>query len=59
MNNAANNGFTPVHIASNNGQFEIVYAFLAAGANVNRSVNNGNTPLQATSTEAYLEVVKA
>lgn len=38
-------GWTPLHVAIANLEFEIIELLLAAGADVNKADNDGNTPL--------------
>ena len=43
MNQANNDGATPLHIACQEGHTEIVTKLLAANANVNQANNHGDT----------------
>ena len=58
MNQADNNGDTPLLIASQNGYLEIVEILIASGGLVNQADNNGKTPLYIASAVGHLEVVK-
>ena len=59
MNQAANDGRTPLFTASYQGHVEVVKLLLAApGIDVNQANNNGFTPLYNASQEGHVEVVK-
>lgn len=50
-------GFTPLHIASNYGDFAIAKLLVAKGADVNAIAQNSNTPLHTINTTKYLEQI--
>jgi len=59
VNQANNNGYTPLFWASGNGHAEIVKLLLAApGIDVNKADNDGFTPLYNASWDGHVEVVK-
>ena len=59
VNQAHNNGRTPLYWASRNGKTEVVKLLLAApGIDVNQANNNGFTPLSIASVKGHAEVVK-
>ncbi|RKK73949.1 hypothetical protein BFJ68_g18190, partial [Fusarium oxysporum] len=53
-----NYGWTPLHVASNNGHAEVVKMFLEKGANVMTANDDGWTPLLSASAEGHVDVVK-
>ncbi len=58
VNQAANNGCTPLFVASQNGHSEVVSMLLAVqGIDVNQSKNTGSTPLYIASQNGHSEVV--
>ena len=59
VNQARNNGATPLFIASQNGHAEVVSMLLAKqGVNVNQAMNGGVTPLSASIKKGHTEVAK-
>jgi len=58
VNQAMNNGVTPLYIASSNGHAEVVSMLLAKqGVNANQADNRGVTPIMVASQEGHAEVV--
>ena len=47
-----------LHDAASRGDLQAVQAFIASGADVNKSINNGISPLFIASEFGYLEIVK-
>jgi ankyrin repeat protein len=58
MNKADNYGRTPLHVASRDGQTDIVEILLKIGADVNKTGNNGRTPLYVASSRGHVDVVR-
>ena len=59
VNQAKNNGSTPLYIASRNGHTELVKLLLAApGIDVNQAANDGWTPLWSASVNGHTEIVE-
>ncbi len=54
----ANDGWTPLLIASHNNHLEVVRELLARGAVVDAAMNDGATPLFVASQNNHLEVVR-
>jgi ankyrin repeat protein len=50
---------TTLHDAASRGDIPTVQAFIASGANVNKTTNNGSSPLYIASSYGHIEVVKA
>lgn len=50
VNQAANDGVTPLHVATQAGHAEVAALLFAKGAAVNRGNNNGFTPLYTAAT---------
>ena len=57
INKAAENGFTPLHIAAQNSHSGIVEALIGAGANVNKTTKDGDTALCIAKKVGYEEIV--
>jgi len=51
-------GGTPLHVAAQNGQLEIVQKLAENGANVNQASNSGITPLHVAAQNEHLAVVQ-
>jgi len=51
-------GWTPLHIASDNGHIDIVKTLLSSGADINVANNDGWTPLFIASTGGLIDIVK-
>ena len=51
-------GYTPLFVASRNGNIEVVELLLEAKADVNKAETNGYTPLIIASQNDHIEVVK-
>lgn len=51
------NGFTPLHIAAQRNQLEIMTALLEFGASVRAATRQGVTPLHLGAQEGHLDVV--
>ena len=58
INQPDNDGITPLHIAAQNGNIEIVTQLLAAGANVNIADSEGTTPLYMAAFYGFIEVLE-
>ena len=59
MNQADENGFTGLHRAAFNGQYECVSVLLEAGANPNaQDYHGGRTPLHQAAAQGYKQVCK-
>jgi hypothetical protein len=59
VDQANNNGATPLFIAAQNGHLEVVEVLLEQRANVNQAKNVGATPLYIAAQNGHLAVVKA
>ena len=57
VDQADNDGWTPLSIASQSGHTEAVTALLGAGVAVNQANNNGWTPLIAASSRGHTKAV--
>ncbi|EOD31535.1 hypothetical protein EMIHUDRAFT_364913, partial [Emiliania huxleyi CCMP1516] len=58
VNQARNNGATPLFMACNKGHLEIARLLLEAGAAVSQAEQNGVTPLYIASQEGHIECVR-
>ena len=55
---AAEDGFTPLHVAASMDRLEIVEALIEAGADVNKTTEDGFTPLHVAASMGHLGIVK-
>eukprot|EP00740_Mantoniella_antarctica_P021007 CAMPEP_0198679328 /NCGR_PEP_ID=MMETSP1468-20131203/2517_1 /TAXON_ID=1461545 /ORGANISM="Mantoniella sp, Strain CCMP1436" /LENGTH=69 /DNA_ID=CAMNT_0044417869 /DNA_START=14 /DNA_END=220 /DNA_ORIENTATION=+ len=55
---AADNGVTPLQMATQNGHLTVVKVLLEAGADANKALNDGFTPLQVAAQCGHPAVVK-
>ena len=58
IDKAMDNGATPLHVASKQGQMEAVRLLIEAGAAIDKALDDGATPLYIASSIGHLEVVK-
>lgn len=58
VNQAGNDGYTPLFVASQKGNVAIVKVLLEAACNVNQATNAGSTPLTMASYNGNVEVVR-
>ena len=56
VNQARNDGGTPLIISSQNGHREVVKLLLASGADVDKVMHNGGTPLAISRLKGHREV---
>ena len=58
VNKANNNGFTPLHIASQNGHLDVVNFLISSRGSINQADNRGWTPLHLASQNGHLAIAK-
>ncbi len=58
LNEARNDGATPLYMASQNGHNKVVAILLKAGADLNQGTDDGVTPLYIASQNGHVEVVE-
>ena len=61
LNQAKDDGATPLYVACGKGHLEVVHALIQAGADLNQAMNNAKgyyTPLSIAHKGGYVEVVK-
>ncbi|CAK4904020.1 unnamed protein product, partial [Aphanomyces euteiches] len=51
-------GFTPLHVASLNGDLSAVKLLVGSGAKVNQTERHGLTPIHMASLNGHLDIVK-
>lgn len=51
-------GFTPLHVASINGDIQAVISLIKDGANPNKKDKNGNTPVHYAATKGHIQVIQ-
>ena len=58
INQANNDGATPLFIASAKGQVEVIRVLIDAGALINQAMNNGVTPIWVASHNGHMAIVR-
>jgi ankyrin repeat protein len=59
VDKTANNGYTPLCMACQQGHLPVVQALLEGGADVDKAMDDGATPLYIASQMGHLHVVQA
>ena len=58
IDQASNNGCTPLYVASSQGHLEVVRELVRGGASINQASNDGRTSLFIASSQGHVEVVR-
>ena len=57
INEARDNGVTPLSIASEKGHVEVARILVDGGADINKAANDGQTPLYAATSNNHTEII--